>query len=391
MGVRYTKPRAESAPDPRPAARHLARHRARLALATPAFHPNLTVPEDRSPWQQEVRQWSEPPAWHGCHFCLEARAADVACDGADCGMLVCEPCLRVGGGRCPECASERAPLGDNCTLATLASKDKASANAWLAAAVSAHAPREPRCVVLDCGGTEEVLRLVAPRAVVVALDAGKASSPPRLPLRWSAHAKELAEDETYDVAFYDACATYSGSAAKGVFPRMDMRRLWQYMLRRGDGARVVAMTISLHEKKKKAWAVGDEHPAQLALREQVALAARFGWLARPQTWLATGLPFFSYCSSGPMAMLLFVAHEDRALLDRPAWKTFELDRGARRVWCCRKECGGGGFNMAKCGAPGCANVFHPRCAGLSAAKRGLWSCPECQDQQEDRTAKRSKR
>jgi len=214
----------------------------------------------------------------------------VDCRAAYCGACLAKPqvkrfALFVRGQLvCPQCVCATSPIADDFGELHVAGDTKVLVNGVVASlfAAVAGASRAPhRFLALDTRQTAAALAAaVAGAAVVVPNPSAAAYAqlravpgclPERTRLGWFlTHGRG-----THDfLGFWgDYCGRYEGEHTKNhTSPRNDLRKVWEYGLRRPDGtARLVALTVC---RRQSGFSERD------VVDEQVAVARAHGWRAQ---------------------------------------------------------------------------------------------------------------
>lgn len=230
-----------------------------------------------------------------CTGCLSTLRKLKPCGVADCGAAYCSGCLRKysscvgthsGVMVCPMCECQNNPVGDDYTEDVHGcTEDKQKANSRIVAAfgaILAHAAAPHRVLVLDTGHTAGMLlRLIKPPPLVVVpnpslgvwmklqslVNAGCVAWQTRV----GSYLTQNRGDCDFLCVWLDFCSTYHGNNSDHVKPWHDLRKVWEYGLRRPDGTRrLVAATFST----RNCTLTPDKIVA-----EQIKCAAAYGWTA----------------------------------------------------------------------------------------------------------------
>lgn len=247
----------------------------------------------------------KPEGWHD-EFCTQCHRSDAAlsnCDAADCYASFCGKHATRGKKWkgmyvCPMCYRRKARIGSAFRAGTHdASSDKALVNRMFSDAVvrtlgeNAH---EVGVLALDCAQTAKALARAVPRRLRPRMRLVVPNPNPdtveslervsmelaRAGMRVDVHPTRLGDFLTtqrgegntrFSCVFADFCSSYDGNAAETMFPRHDMRKLWEHALDRRAKKVFVGYTFC----KRMQHTTCDR-----VLQEQIDTAALHGWRAR---------------------------------------------------------------------------------------------------------------
>jgi hypothetical protein len=238
------------------------------------------------------------------------------CTIDDCQSSYCEGCVKQIGSPfvCPPCTNGTGGLGDGFSETTHGMDDfKLSINIVFVSAVNLVCKDLPPAdenwnapvLLIDTGATTRRLleanlniNIVVPNPSKEVFDAlgplckrGQVHRSMERAGHFLSHMRNRhGPDFGFVCAWMDYCCTYRGNSTDHVKPWHDMRKLWQYGLRRPDGTRrLLAVTFSLRNSRGFG--------ADEIVHEQLKTAKAFGWNAE----VAHKEPY------GTMVFIIFVA------------------------------------------------------------------------------------